>query len=161
MLDGYETDNCEFYIGEKCLYDSLHIKYSSFTSGDPSVISDVHVIGAPYIPLQDSFLIRIKPLATIPEEDRNFIVMQWSAGGKTSVQKVRWQHDWAFARFRDFGNFQLVIDNEPPVIVPANFADGANLSKALRIVFNVKDNLKTSKKCACRTRREMAAFHQR
>jgi hypothetical protein len=145
MLDGYETENCEFYIGEKCLYDSVHIRYSSFTSGDPSVISDVHVIGTPYIPLQDSFLVRIKPLASVPDDDKNLTVMQWSAGGKTSVQKVRWQHDWAFARFRDFGNFQLVVDSDPPVIVPTNFADGSDLSKAVRIIFNVKDNLKSIK----------------
>src|SRR5690606_31299560 len=23
MVDGYETDDCEFYLGERCLYDSV------------------------------------------------------------------------------------------------------------------------------------------
>jgi len=145
MLDGYEAENCEFYIGEKCLYDSVHIKYSNVATGDPAVISDVHVIGAPYIPLQDSFLIRIRPLVTATEEDRKLTVMRWRAGGKSGVQKVKWQFEWAYARFRDFGNFELVVDDEPPVIVPLGFADGSNLAKAVRIVFNIKDNLKTIK----------------
>ena len=145
MLDGYEAENCEFYIGEKCLYDSVHIKYSNFASGDPSVISDVHSIGASYIPSQDSFLVRIRPLTSISDADKNFTVMQWSGGGKSSVQKVQWQQEWAYARFRDFGNFQLIVDNEAPVIIPLDFGEGSNLSRASRITFNVKDNLKSIK----------------
>ncbi len=145
MLDGYESENCEFYIGEKCLYDSVHIKYSSFTTGDPTVVSDVHVIGASYIPLQDSFLVRIKPLASLPDEDKKFTVMKWFAGSRAAVQKVRWQRDWAYAKFRDFGNFELVVDNDPPVITPMNFSEGADLSKATKIIFNVKDDMNSIK----------------
>ncbi len=146
MLDGYESDNCEFYIGERCLYDSVHLNYSSYTSGDPDVMSDVQVIGASYIPLQDSFTIGIKPLTTIPEEDKKFTVMQWFNGQKQSVQKVVWQQDWAYARFRDLGKFQLVEDSDPPVIVPLGFANGSVLTRESKIVFNVKDNLKVVKK---------------
>jgi hypothetical protein len=105
----------------------------------------VHVIGASYIPLQDSFLIRIRPLTPVSEEDKRFTVMQWFSGGKSAVQKAQWQFEWAYARFRDFGNFQLVVDNDPPVIVPSGFADGSNLSKASKIVFRVKDNLRAVK----------------
>ncbi len=67
--------------------------------------------------------------------------MQWTAGGKSTAQQVKWQQQWAAAKFRDFGNFQLVRDMEPPVIVPIGFTDSANFSKASRIVFTVKDNL--------------------
>ena len=28
MLDGHELEDCEFFIGERCLYDSVHIRYS-------------------------------------------------------------------------------------------------------------------------------------
>ena len=54
---------------------------------------------------------------------------------------MEWQGKWAGARFREFGNYQLVVDEEPPVIVPSGFTDGADLSKAARIVFTVKDNM--------------------
>ncbi|MBO9571439.1 MAG: M23 family metallopeptidase [Chitinophagaceae bacterium] len=141
MLDGFESENCEFYIGEGCLYDSIHIKYSNAASGNPDVVSDIHTIGAGYIPLQEPFLVRIKPDPTFTPADSLFIVMQWSYGSKTAVQKVQWQNGWASARFRDFGNFQLVRDTVPPVIVPSGFANGSDLRKATRIVFTVKDNL--------------------
>lgn len=140
-LDGYESDHCEFYLGERCLYDSVHIRYGTHASGDPAVVSDVQDIGAPYIPLQDSFLVRIRPLTALPDADREHTVMQWLAGAKTAVRKVQWQHDWASARFREFGSFQLVVDDEPPQIVPGNFSDGANLSRAGKLFFRVKDNL--------------------
>jgi murein DD-endopeptidase MepM/ murein hydrolase activator NlpD len=141
MLDGFESEDCEFYIGEKCLYDSVHIKYSTAASSNPDVISDVHIIGAGYIPLQESFLIRIKPDAGFTAEDSAYTVMQWSYGAKTAAQKVQWQQGWASAKFRDFGNFQLVRDTTAPVIVPAGFTNGSDLSEASRIVFTVRDNL--------------------
>lgn len=71
--------------------------------------------------------------------------MQRFAKGKKDVQKVEWQGDWAAAKFRDFGNFQLVLDETPPEVVPVNFKDGSDLSKASRMVFTIKDNLEQFK----------------
>jgi hypothetical protein len=71
--------------------------------------------------------------------------MQRFAGAKKEVQKVEWQQGWAAAKFRDFGSFQLVVDEEPPVVVPIGFTDGAKLSKATRIAFTIKDNLEAFK----------------
>jgi murein DD-endopeptidase MepM/ murein hydrolase activator NlpD len=140
MLEGSESENCEFFIGEKCLYDSVHIQYRNSASGDPDVISDVHTIGASYIPLQDSILVRIVPDLSFTEADKPYTVMQWTSGTKSAVQKVQWQQGWAAAKFREFGNFRLVRDTEPPVIT-LSFADWADLSRATRISFNVRDNL--------------------
>lgn len=141
MLDGYETADCEFFIGERCLYDSVHIRYARAASTNPATISALHAIGASYIPLQESFLVRIQPSRPVTPEEKQRTVMQWYAGSRNDVQKVEWQSNWASARFRDFGWYQLLVDNEPPQIVPVGFTDGANLSKASRLVFTVKDNL--------------------
>lgn len=142
MLDVYESSDCEFYIGEKCLYDSVHIRYAAVSTGNPAVVSRVHTIGEVYIPLQDYFTIRIKPTAAA---NKSRVVMQRFAGGKKDVQKAEWQGEWAAARFRDFGSFQLVEDNTPPQIVPIGFTNSSNLSKASRIAFTVKDNLEKFK----------------
>jgi hypothetical protein len=80
--------------------------------------------------------------------------MQWFSGSKNDVVKVEWQQNWASAmqtnwasaRFRDFGSYRLLVDTTAPVIVPSGFADGADLSKASRIVFYVTDNLGKSKR---------------
>jgi hypothetical protein len=141
MLDGYETNDCAFYIGEKCLYDSVHIQFSNSVSASANVVSNLNSIGAAHIPLQDSFLVRIKSNTNLSAVKKNKVVMERFIGSKKEVRKVEWQNDWASARFRDFGNFQLVVDEEPPVIIPVGFHDGAEVGRLSRIVFVVKDNM--------------------
>jgi hypothetical protein len=141
MLDGYETEDCEFFLGERCLYDSVHIRYNKTHSSDPQVISAVHIIGAGYIPLQESFLVRIRPNQSLTDEQQQKTVVQWFSGARKDVQKAEWQNGWAAAKFRDFGFYQLAIDKVAPVIVPIGFTDGSNLSKATRIAFTITDNL--------------------
>lgn len=141
MIDGFESPDCEFYIGERCLYDSVHIKYTQSAATSPLAVSAIHSIGERYIPLQEAFLIRIQPGRVLTTAEKSRTVMQWFSGSHKTVQKVDWQENWATARFRDFGSYQLLVDTEPPVIVPVGFTDGANLQKASRIVFTIKDNL--------------------
>lgn len=141
MVDVFESPHCEFILGERSLYDSVSISYRESPATVPQAVSAVHAIGATYIPIQDSMVVRILPNREIAAGCRDRIVMQRFAGNKKDVQKVSWQKDWAMARFREFGNFQLVCDTVPPVIVPIGFANGANLSKAARLSFTVTDNL--------------------
>lgn len=140
MVEVYEREDCEFFIAENCLYDSVHIRHTRTTAANPMVVSAVHTIGAPSIPLQDSFMVRIKPLP-IFTKDTQHVIMQRLGGAKKEVSKVAWYNGWASARFQDFGNFQLVVDKEPPLLVPFGITNGANLSNASRIAFTVRDNL--------------------
>jgi hypothetical protein len=74
-------------------------------------------------------------------EEQQKTVVQWYSGARKDVQKAEWQNGWASAKFRDFGYYQLLVDDVPPVIVPLGFVDGSNLSKATRIAFTITDNL--------------------
>jgi hypothetical protein len=141
MLDGYETGDCAFYIGEKCLYDSVHIDYTVSGVSLPDAVSAMHIIGSPSIPLQDPLLVRIRPNKELEGGRRDKVVMVRTEGDKKEVQRPEWQSGWASARFRDFGNFQLVEDKEAPVILPVGFREKAILGRSARIVFRVKDNL--------------------
>ena len=58
---------------------------------------------------------------------------------------MEWQNGWASARFKTFGSFQLLLDDQPPVIVPIGITNGANLGKASRIALTVRDNLDSFK----------------
>ena len=141
MLDGFEAEQCEFYISENCLYDSVHLNYSVNSETAAPAITPAHTIGYSYIPLQDSFLVRLRPPAALDPALKDRTVMQCISGSRRWVQKVEWQNEWAAARFRDLGTFNLLTDTEPPKVIPIGFRDGSNLSKATRIVFTVNDNL--------------------
>ena len=138
MVDGFEATDCEFYLGENSLYDSVHIAYTRNEQAS-SFVSALHVIGSTRVPLAEAITVRIRPTRTLSEWEKSRVVMQRSAGEDLEVRRVEWNNGWAKANFLEFGSFQLLIDDEAPQIIPT-FVDGANLSKASRIVINVKDN---------------------
>lgn len=139
MIDGYESANCEFFIGEKCLYEATHIAHKELQATDSNAVSDMHKIGENYIPLHQRFLVRIKPTVPLNNELVSKTLMLFTNNKKRSVERVSWNGDWATAQFREFGNFQLVVDTIAPTI-KFNFLDGANMSGKRSISFNVGDN---------------------
>jgi murein DD-endopeptidase MepM/ murein hydrolase activator NlpD len=154
LPDGSESVDCAFYIPEKGIYDSVHIRDSAAIASpaapDPSWpggVSAVHEIGFPWIPLQTAMLVRLRPDRELPDEARGKVVMIRWAGDKKDVERPEWKDGWASARFREFGSFQLVEDEQAPVIEPIGFREGALLSRARRIAFRVKDNLGAIRDC--------------
>jgi murein DD-endopeptidase MepM/ murein hydrolase activator NlpD len=149
MLDVYESEDCEFFIGEKALYDSVTIVHQVVNVPSNSAeVSRVHQIGASIIPLQDYISVRIKLNRALTTEERQRTVMQRISSSRKQVSVVQWQGDWALASFRDFGQFKLVKDITPPEIVPIGFTKATAstyLKNTRRIVFTVRDNLEQFK----------------
>jgi len=157
MVDGLEGADCSFFLGEKSLYDSVTI--GTIVAGYPGSgktlhggISNTYAIGAPWIPLLEPVLVRIQyphqvhadPVAggsMASPIDTTHVVMVCFNGTDKDVQRPEWHDGWASARFREFGDFQLVDDRTPPVITPLQPLQGANLARAHRIAFDVKDDL--------------------
>jgi hypothetical protein len=135
MLDGYEAEGVAFYVGEKALYDSVHIG-CSMVDPAPGAASPVYSIGSTVIPLQEPLLVRIRSAAA----GKDKIVMLRTEGARKEAQRPEWLGDWASARFREFGDFRLVEDLLPPVITPINIREGAVLRYVNKIAFRVKDD---------------------
>ncbi|HRO45420.1 M23 family metallopeptidase [Agriterribacter sp.] len=138
---GEGSADCEFYIGEGGLYDSVQIAYRRSVSVNPVVVSAIHTIGAAYIPLQEGLVVRIKPDSALLPGKMNRVLMQRFAGTKKEIRKVEWQNGWAVAKFNSFGSFQLVLDETPPEIIPVGFKSGQDMSKASRLLFTATDNM--------------------
>ncbi|HVS95255.1 MAG TPA: M23 family metallopeptidase [Puia sp.] len=152
MLDGLELRDCAFYLGEHSLYDSATI--GAAEAGPPGTglslpggVSAVYTIGAPWIPLLDPFLVRLRPLASLaadrlhPDDRLGDVVLVRFSGSDREVVRPGWKDGWASARFEEFGNFQLVKDTTTPLIRFRGISDGADLGKASRISVDVTDNL--------------------
>jgi hypothetical protein len=157
MLDGLEIKRAAFFLSEKSLYDSakLHITDIDLPGSGyslPGGMSEVFRIGDPGVPLLGPVLVRLQPFRAFDVDSLpglgwvsvvNRIVMVRTHGSTTDVQRPEWDKDtaWASARFREFGDFQLVEDKTPPAITPLAPLNGANLARASRIAFAVKDDL--------------------
>lgn len=139
-VDGMEMPDAAFYLGATCLYDSLHLDYQQTAIEVKNAVSSVHHFGNTQIPLADSLLVRIK-LSKLPALKQQ-VVMQWSNNEDFEIKKPEWLGDWATASFRNFGNFGLVLDTIPPVILIPGVVDNANLQRSSRIAILVEDNYK-------------------
>jgi len=141
MINVFETEDLQVVSSEKSYYDAFLMKYS-VKSGLPAIVSDIHTVHTPMIPVHDSLRYRIKANQNLSITDRDRVVMVKSAGGKIDIAKAELTGEWYEAKFRDFGDFWLEVDNSPPQIVITGLYDGAILSAGSTVICNVKEDKK-------------------
>ena len=120
---------------ENALYDTVNFVYNEMPSADGKSIYQLHNANTP---VQTMYPVSIRENFEI--EDTGKIVMKRFSGSKQDFAKAIYKKGWYTASFREFGNFQLMVDRTPPNIVPIGFRDGMNVAKQSRIMFNIKDN---------------------
>lgn len=140
----FENGSTSFYLPKTALYDSMRFKYNEIFSNTGFTIYQLHNTN---VPVQGYFTVNIKAETAWPGK----MVMHRFANGKDDYKIAEPfimgnETGWYRADFREFGNFQLMIDTMPPTITPVGFKDGINSSKQSRIVFVVKDNTEEIKR---------------
>jgi hypothetical protein len=135
----FENESLQVILSPQALYDSVAFSYSEKTSAAPSIYSPVISVMSGLVPVQDNFIIKIKASKKVEENLTDKILIKRTWGGKTEVIKAKKEGDWYTAKFKTFGDFALVADNEPPVI-NGSFAQNAHLAGISRIIFTPKDN---------------------
>ena len=128
FINVFENDNVRFYLPEKSLYDSFRFRYNELPGVTGGMIYQLHETS---VPLQNYFPVSIK--GNFNSADTSKIIMKRSFGSKEDYVKAVEKKGWYTAYFREFGNFQLLIDKIPPVI--------SNISiTKWRIAFSIVDN---------------------
>ncbi len=126
VVNVFENENIRFFLPEKALYDSFKFIYSSQSS--PAGI--IHQVHKPIVPIQDYFDLYIRPTESA---DTGKMMMKKFYGTRTDFKKAAFRNGWFVASWRDFGNFQLIVDTLPPVI-------SAITKTPSRISFSITDN---------------------
>jgi hypothetical protein len=129
----FDNNKINFYLPETALYDSIRFRYSEVVAAYGNPIFQLHYAN---VPVHTNFPIKIKPVTAVPDK----MVMYRFAGSKKDFKKAVQENGWYKASFREFGNFQLVVDTQPPTVTPIGIKDGMNATKASRIAFIIKDN---------------------
>ncbi|MEP7228956.1 MAG: peptidoglycan DD-metalloendopeptidase family protein [Ginsengibacter sp.] len=135
----FESNDLQVILRPQDLYDSVSFVESKKASNDRNSFSDIFSVESGLVPVHSYYTIRIRANKTVPPELQDKMLMRREWANKTEVVKATGSGDWYTAKFRDFGNFELIGDSTPPLIV-GGFADNANLSKSTRIVFVPKDD---------------------
>ncbi|HEU5364596.1 MAG TPA: M23 family metallopeptidase [Hanamia sp.] len=139
FVNVFENENVQVYLPAGTLYDSVAFFHAEKKSATSQSFSAIHSILSGLIPAQNYFTVRIKADKNIPENLTDKILMKRNWNGKSDVVKATRNDDWYSAKFNAFGNFELIADDEPPVI-NANFHDNAILSHSREIIITPKDN---------------------
>jgi len=135
----FENEDLQVVLSANALYDSVAFTHSSATSAAPHIYSAVHSVMSGLVPVEDNFTIKIKPDKLIEDDLTNKILIKSSWHGNSEVVKAKKEGDWYSGKFRAFGSFELISDNEPPVI-SANFHENANISSYKNIIIIPRDN---------------------
>lgn len=141
FINVFENSNIRFYLPENSLYDSFVFTYNETM---PNTGYTIHQLHNTLVPLHGYFPVSIKGPSNfaISSDNQKMVIHRW-ANGKDDYKKAvpnKKDKNWFTASFREFGQFQLLIDNEPPVITPIGFRDGMNCSNLSRIIFSITDN---------------------
>ncbi|MEO6681710.1 MAG: peptidoglycan DD-metalloendopeptidase family protein [Ginsengibacter sp.] len=134
----FENEELHVYLTPEALYDSIAFIPTQKASTDPNSYSNIHTVFSGLIPVQDAFTIKIKPTKFISDSLKDKVLIKRTWNGKTEVSQATKEGEWYTSSFRTFGDFELIVDNEAPVI--GGFANGANLSQSRSIIFTPRDN---------------------
>lgn len=138
FLNVFDNGKVCCVLPENSLYDSLHFQYRETPMTDGFSIHQLHNGN---IPVHSYFPVMIK--ATVPDSLTGKLMMERSWNGKTDyelAEPVLVDKGWYRSYFRAFGNFRLLIDTIPPVVVPLGLKDGMNAAKLKRLAFVISDN---------------------
>jgi hypothetical protein len=134
LINIFENNNLSFYLPENSLYDSIRFRYNEIMPSQGFTIYQLHNASAP---VHVNFPIKIKAVTALPGK----MVMHRFINNNNDYAKAEPDGTgWYKARFREFGNFQLLIDTAPPVITPVGFKEGMNCARLTRLAFVIKDN---------------------
>ena len=141
FINIFENDYVRFFLPENALYDSFSFRYNQTKDIYGKPVFQIH---DNTVPLHSYFTLYIKQ--NFPLADTGKIIMHRFFGPKKDYAKASYDKGWYKASFREFGNYELMVDTIPPSITALGFANGMNASKLKRLLFVVKDNAEDIKK---------------
>lgn len=122
------------------LYSDIDFTYSS-SDTMWACIAPVHHIHHDMEPVDKHYTLQIR-VDDVPEALEEKVLVTMVAGKKYHKAKGgRYKDGWISVRLREFGDFTVRIDTTPPSIKPINVFNGKSMAGAMRIDFNISDNL--------------------
>ena len=134
FINIFENDQVSLHMPEISLYDSIRFKYNEIIPAKGYPIYQIHNTT---VPVQTKFTLKIKNTTT---NNPDKMVMHRFANGKDDYAKATNENGWYKANFREFGNFQLLEDLNPPTIKPIGFREGMKMSQLNKLVFVINDD---------------------
>lgn len=131
------TEDFKMHIPRGALYESLSFQYKISPSDDPGQYSPLHHLQDSRTPLHKYVDISLKPTG-LPEELRSKAVIVACNEGRPDNCGGAWVDGMLKTRVRNFGDYCIMVDTDPPRIIPVVFAD--DMRKKATMSFRIRDN---------------------
>ena len=136
----FKKENIEFSLPEGALYRNINFFYRRSEACD-ECYSFVHVIASDEIPVHKYYTLKIKPDFTFPGDPNKLVIMSMKDGKPLDYERGEWDGSYVKARTRQFGEFAVMADEDPPLAITGNFVDGGVLSLNSLLKVVIKDKL--------------------
>ena len=133
-------DNLKFEVPKEAVYEDFPFIYQESASVRGS-FSPVHRLHNKLTPLHTWCNLSIRCNDLPPKLTSKALIVSVVAGDKFSTVGGKWENGWVTTRIRDFGNYTVAVDTEPPVIKPVNIFKNKNIRKQSSIRMLISDNL--------------------
>lgn len=146
QLFTYKSDNhfvrtsLKFEVPAAAVYDEFPFTYA-VTPPVPGSFSGVHHLQDQFTPLHTWCTLSIKT-ENLPENlQSKAVIVSVSPGNKFTSRGGTFENGWITAKIRDFGNYTVAVDKDPPVIRVINIYPGKKVKKQSSIQVKISDNL--------------------
>ena len=144
----FSSQNISFELNEDALYDDICFNHKTIPANNN--YSDIYQIHYSYVPLHSKYNLTIKPKSEIPNQYKSKLaivrtdntVNSKTKNGSAAIVTPKGLEIETNA----FGNFEIVIDQKPPVI-STTLKNNMDVSKLNKISFQVTEETTSLKSC--------------
>ena len=136
----FERPNLKFEVPAAAVYDDFPLEYS-LTSPVPRSYSGVHHLQDRYTPLHTYCELSIKTENLPKNLESKAVIVAVGSGNKFISKGGTFENGWITTKIRDFGNYAVTVDTEPPVIKAINIFPNKKVTKQSSILVKISDNL--------------------
>ena len=134
----FEKEDIKIKFPADAFYDSLFFQYQKRYGNSYSAVHQLH---QPYVPVHKNYDLFIKP-ANLPDDLKSkAIIARKDHRGREISEGGTWEGEFLKANPRDFGQFYITVDTEPPSVTPINISEGKSFSSGGTIKFRISDDL--------------------
>ena len=135
-VNEFSNDKVTVHINPGNLYDDIDFTYKMLPKR-LGAFSATHSIHNRFTPIHDSYDLWIKPDSSIGKYADKAVIVSTDGAMAGGI----YQDGYIKGQPHTFGDFFIKLDTVPPVIVPVNIKNGANLSAVKGVFFRMSDNL--------------------
>jgi murein DD-endopeptidase MepM/ murein hydrolase activator NlpD len=133
-----ELPDFSLFLPQGTLYEKLYFQYKTTPDNSHGVYSDVHHLHDEAVPAHRYFEIGIRP-RNLPEDLRSKAYIAKCGSGRPQNSGGQWRGDMLVTRVREFGDYCVMTDTEPPSIVPVVF--DRDMRRKASMSFRLRDNV--------------------